>query len=506
MNNISQCYAILGIQPKASPEATKKAYRNLAKIWHPDRYTDNPALKAKAEIEIKKINQAYATIKDYLANGSNNIIDVDVNSSQPSVNKQQRTPEFFYQQGVAYAESQNYQDALNSFAKAIKLNADFLEAYQYRGFILSKLGYEYQADAEFRKIHQIKVRNQKSKQAGSKSNSVSQQPYTTINQPSVSKLEDIYKQSFATNPNINKSQQNKDFLQCYYQILLDNSINHLAISYSNQIFASASNEPKIQLWDLKKGQLIAILAGHTAPITCLTISQTGQTLISGSQDQTIRFWDLRSKKIIRTFGGYGDGHLGSILAVEISPDNQTLFSYGADSCLKIWDINRAREINNITVTSEITCLAVSPDGQLFTSGGLDPEINIRQTKTGQIISSINNEVGVLSIAFSPDGNLLATGSYNHQIKLWDLTTGKLIYILEGHKDRISTVVFGKDGRSIISSSWDSNIKLWQLTTGKEIASIQAHNNKINSIAIACDYQTLVSSSSDKTIKLWQCNW
>jgi WD40 repeat protein len=486
MNNISQSYAILGIKHTASPEATKKAYRNLAKIWHPDRYTHNPLLKAKAEIEIKKINEAYAIIKAYQEDISNNIVELDINHFQASIAKQQFTHEFFYQQGVTYAEQKKYDDALTSFAQAIKLNADFIEAYQYRGFILSKLGYEYRADAEFRKVHQIKVRNRIHKSPSKK--------YTP-------QAHAEQKQQGTTTVKTN------NFIECWRNILINKQpVRHIAISKTNQIFATANYEVEIQLWDLNTGQIINNFYGHTAPVTCMIISHSGQTLISGSQDKTIRFWDLKEKKIIRTLGGYFDSHLSKISAIAISPDNQTLFSYDADNCLKIWDINRAREINNLTFTAPLTCLAVSPDGQLFCSGGLEPQIRIRQTKTGQVIRSINNDSGVLSLAFSPDGNLLATGGFNCQIKLWDITTGKLIYTLEGHLDRVSTVIFSHDGQTLISSSWDQTIKIWKLTTGKEIASIKAHAAKINTIAIAPDNQTLISGSADQTIKLWRCNW
>jgi WD40 repeat protein len=490
MNNISQSYAILGIKHTASPEATKKAYRNLAKIWHPDRYTDNPLLKAKAEIEIKKINEAYAMIKAYQEDISNNIVGLDINHFQVSVAKSlakhQFTPEFFYQQGVAYAERKKYDDALTSFAQAIKLNADFLEAYQYRGFILSKLGHEYRADAEFRKVHQIKVRNRTQK---SPSKKYTPQAYAE------QKLE------------FTATAQANNFIECWRNILIDyQPVRCLAISKTSLIFASVNYETDIKLWELNTGQIITNLRGHTAPVTCLTMSHTGQTLISGCQDKTIRFWDLKEKKIIRTLGGHFNGHLSKVSALAISPDNQTLFSYDADNCLKIWDINRAREINNIALTSALTCLTVSPNGQLFCSGGLEPQIRIRQTKNGQVLRSINNESGVLSLAFSPDSNLLATGGFNRQIKLWDLTTSKVIYTLEGHLDRVSTVIFSHDGQTLISSSWDQTIKLWNLKTGKEIASIKAHAAKINTIAIAPDHQTLISASADQTIKLWRCNW
>ena len=64
MNNIAQHYQTLGIALTASPEDIKRAYRSLAKVWHPDRFLHDPILRAKAEQEIKRINQAYQAIKN----------------------------------------------------------------------------------------------------------------------------------------------------------------------------------------------------------------------------------------------------------------------------------------------------------------------------------------------------------------------------------------------------------------------------------------------------------
>ncbi|MEO7002949.1 MAG: J domain-containing protein, partial [Ktedonobacterales bacterium] len=42
-------YAVLGIAPAASEVELRHAYRRLAKLWHPDRYTAAPAeLRARA--------------------------------------------------------------------------------------------------------------------------------------------------------------------------------------------------------------------------------------------------------------------------------------------------------------------------------------------------------------------------------------------------------------------------------------------------------------------------
>jgi len=52
-------YEILGLEPGATPDKVKQAYRDLAKVWHPDRFLNDPRLQKKAEEKLKEINQAY---------------------------------------------------------------------------------------------------------------------------------------------------------------------------------------------------------------------------------------------------------------------------------------------------------------------------------------------------------------------------------------------------------------------------------------------------------------
>ena len=56
-------YSVLGISPDATDEAVKSAYRELARKYHPDNYTDDNPLKELAKEKMQEINAAYDEIQ-----------------------------------------------------------------------------------------------------------------------------------------------------------------------------------------------------------------------------------------------------------------------------------------------------------------------------------------------------------------------------------------------------------------------------------------------------------
>ncbi|MBE6676143.1 MAG: J domain-containing protein, partial [Ruminococcaceae bacterium] len=60
---MSDPYKILGISPDADEDEIKKAYRTLARKYHPDRYAGKPELQASAEQKMKEINAAYEEVQ-----------------------------------------------------------------------------------------------------------------------------------------------------------------------------------------------------------------------------------------------------------------------------------------------------------------------------------------------------------------------------------------------------------------------------------------------------------
>ena len=55
-------YKVLGVSRDATDEEIKKAYRELARKYHPDNYTNSPLFDLAAE-KMKEVNNAYDEIQ-----------------------------------------------------------------------------------------------------------------------------------------------------------------------------------------------------------------------------------------------------------------------------------------------------------------------------------------------------------------------------------------------------------------------------------------------------------
>ncbi|KAL8268937.1 hypothetical protein R6Q59_002735 [Mikania micrantha] len=60
----SSYYGILGVSIDSSDEQIRRAYRNLAMQWHPDKWMKNPSLLGKAKSKFQQIQEAYSVLSD----------------------------------------------------------------------------------------------------------------------------------------------------------------------------------------------------------------------------------------------------------------------------------------------------------------------------------------------------------------------------------------------------------------------------------------------------------
>src|SRR5271169_2472609 len=61
----NQALGILGLGPDATADEIKDVYRDLTKVWHPDRFANDPRLQQRAEEKFKIINEAYQVLQGH---------------------------------------------------------------------------------------------------------------------------------------------------------------------------------------------------------------------------------------------------------------------------------------------------------------------------------------------------------------------------------------------------------------------------------------------------------
>ncbi|WP_133164060.1 WD40 repeat domain-containing protein, partial [Cuspidothrix issatschenkoi] len=333
----------------------------------------------------------------------------------------------------------------------------------------------------------------------------------------------------------------------------------VAYSPDGQTLAGGSKDKTIKLWNVKTGNLLQTLTGHSDRVRSVAYSPDGQTLASGSDDNTIKLWNVKTGNLLQTVeckNGKATvlqtltGHSELLWSVAYSPDGQTLASGSHDKTIKIWQVAASiskapvqqtpsqvsqppvykPQSQPVTIPAPKTTIPVKntnlrklliiailgligtqvygyqrygvfPVDPISVIANLSSGISLEKTLTGHS----RNWGSVNSVAYSPDGKTLASGSDDKTIKLWNARTGKLLQTLTGHSRNwgsVNSVAYSPDGQTLASGSDDKTIKLWNARTGKLLQTLTGHSDSVNSVAYSPDGQTLVSGSDDKTIKIW----
>jgi hypothetical protein len=143
INKIKICYQVLELNTGASWEEVKQAYRELALVWHPDRFSDNPKLQNKAQEKLKIINQAYEMLKAYYrqraASASKSASQSPPPPPPPPPQKKESTNQRTYQSSSP--NSHNYTSPNQKTTKDVKLSLNLRDTFRETSIILTRPNY-----------------------------------------------------------------------------------------------------------------------------------------------------------------------------------------------------------------------------------------------------------------------------------------------------------------------------------------------------------------------------
>ena len=170
-----------------------------------------------------------------------------------------------------------------------------------------------------------------------------------------------------------------------------------SVDYSGEIVTAGSLDTyNIFVWSLKTGDLIDVLNGHTAPVSCLAFSHINDILISGSWDNTVKMWELYTKKgISETYE-----HNSKITAVALSPNDKEVAVSTLNGELYTWDIETGSIKNILDVSRDIW------GGRLN-----DEKISAKNATRNKYLNTIH---------YNLPGNLLICGGNSQYVLIYDM--------------------------------------------------------------------------------------
>ncbi|MFX0197020.1 MAG: TIR domain-containing protein [Candidatus Hodarchaeota archaeon] len=110
------------------------------------------------------------------------------------------------------------------------------------------------------------------------------------------------------------------------------SIFGLEWSPTGEFLASASDDNTVRIWEIRTGDCILTLTGHTSDVKDVAWSMDGKKLATASLDNTIRLWNVKTGKEISVL----PGHTSGVRSVSWHPDGRQVISAAEDGTVRLF--------------------------------------------------------------------------------------------------------------------------------------------------------------------------
>lgn len=258
-----------------------------------------------------------------------------------------------------------------------------------------------------------------------------------------------------------------------------------------KVVAACSDE-NVRVWDMSGGHELWKYEGHYSAISCLIISHDGRLAVTAgggiqygstaNQDCTIRVWDMKNGQCLRIM----EGHTNFVSCILEIPGSNCIISGSWDHTLRIWDLKSGKcihvmeEFTTFSIKSSPNCLCLTPDSHYAIYGGtMFGKLLMWDLKSGKMVRSFSGNHGfrINCVCMSRNGRYLISGS-EKSMHVWDINNGNCVAICYTNVPVIS-LDFYSPASLVVCGLATGEVEIFEIQ-GIEFNLIENHKTETNS--------------------------
>ncbi|MFC9243304.1 protein kinase [Streptomyces sp. NPDC057136] len=236
------------------------------------------------------------------------------------------------------------------------------------------------------------------------------------------------------------------------------------------------------------------------------VSPDGRLALTGGYGRT-RLWDLRDGQCLLALDGHsGEGRLSHTHALDLTPDGRFAVSAsegGDKRSVRFWDLTDGQCLRTLTAPAD--GVRLTPDGRLALWGWSRDTIQVWETRSGELRTPLaGHAAGVERVEVSADSRWALSNGWERgvpSVKLWDLDSGLCEQALTGHRTPVIALGFHPDRHTAVVSYQDGTIGMWDLRDGRCLRVLRG--KRANLLSFSEDGRFLLAGDSSRgTVRFW----
>ena len=144
-------------------------------------------------------------------------------------------------------------------------------------------------------------------------------------------------------------------------------INDVAFSLEDAYLAIASDNPKLEIWQVSDGTLVKTIGQHAKPVLRVAFSLDGTKVATASSDTTAKVWYFTTGQALFTI----PMHTKRVVGLAFDATGRRLATAGEDGCAFVRDIQTKQQELALPCRplKPLNGVAFAPDGQFIAYAG-----------------------------------------------------------------------------------------------------------------------------------------